>query len=276
MTSLPARTLSRTALRWSLLAASALTLDASAALVDLRNSIDGYQTDYLRGFANLTTNALGGFFAYIPISITPPEDVKLTTFRGIGWGYGPAAHQYVPNFGGFVFALNVWSSQAAVMTNPEIGDLYRISLPQGSDQYPTFTPYGIGPAADGMVNNPTFEMKIDDLASLNLNLEANHTYYIGVYIQQNQSESDWRWSESNEQQPSDTVISTSFGSPWGTRLASSFGSNGIGLPAATTGRMALAVVAQTVPEPGTVVTLLLGASALGACRRRRSEPRQQG
>jgi hypothetical protein len=91
MISLPARTLKLSTLRWSLLAASALTLHASGALVELRNSIDGYQTDNLKGFVNYSSPALGGFFSFVPIPVSSAEDAELFQFRGIGYGVGPGS-----------------------------------------------------------------------------------------------------------------------------------------------------------------------------------------
>ena len=154
------------------------------------------------------------------------------------------------------------------MANPTQGDLSSIPLVSTAAQYPVFSAYGIGPDIGFGGHQPTFALTISHLEDLDLQLTANQTYYVGVGVDVGVvGNGDWRWSESTQSLPSDTVISTSFGNPWGPKLASTFSG-------ATTGRLAQQVIAQTVPEPGSMVTLLLGASALGALRRPRpSRPR---
>lgn len=264
MISLPSRALKFSALRWGLVAALALTLHASGSLVELRNSIDGYQTDNMRGFANYSKPQLGGFFAYSPIPISSSEAVKLFQFRGIGYGVGPGSTPLsAPIFSAFSYWLNLWSSEAALMTDPTKGDLYSIPLVASASQYPVFSTFGTGPDIGLGGNHSNFQMIISQLQDLNISLLANQTYFVGIGIDVGNGNGDWRWVESNQNLPSDTVISTSFGTPWGTKLASSFTD-------ATTGRLAQELVAQTVPEPGSVVTLLLGASVLCALRRPRA------
>lgn len=218
----------------------------------------------MRGFANYTSPQLGGFFSYAPVPISSPENVELFQFRGIGFGIGGTDRLAAPNFSTFSYSLNFWSSQAAVLADPVHGDLYSIPLVSTDSQYPVFVAYGIGPDIGFGGHHETFEMTVSHLDVLHIGLTANQTYFLGFGIDiPGTSQGDWRWVESTQNLPSDTVISTAFGSPWGPKLASTFTD-------ATTGRLAQQVIAQTVPEPGTVVTLLLGASALCALRRPRA------
>lgn len=149
-------------------------VDATARRqIVLRGSIgpDSSTTD--GNFPFMATRVPGGFFASVPIVVSPTEDTTLIDFRGISGQLTETLE-----FQNFDISILIWDSPDAILSSPSHGNVFNATIP-----YPTTGPVPFGSMADfGFGLRPTYEVTVD-LRPFALTVPAGSVYYVSV---------DWR------------------------------------------------------------------------------------
>lgn len=172
-----------------------------AEVVVLRDSVGNATSasDGTSAFAGYLGAGSGAWFSPFT-TLTPAADTRLTRFVGVGTRLSQNL-----DFGRVDWRVNVWSSQAALLANPLVGDLLSRNFAA-----PTLGPLPWGTSGP----QPPFGVRMTyrlefDLSPAELVLPADEARYLGVIatgVTGSTTTGFWGWSESREAGSSDALL----------------------------------------------------------------------
>lgn len=175
-----------------------------AASVVLRDSVGAGSSasDGTSAFASYVSTAGGAWFTAFA-TLDPAADTRLTRFVGVG-----TRLSLNMDFSRVDWRVNVWSSQAAMLANPLVGDLLSSNFAD-----PTLgpLPWGTSGPQAPFGTRMTYRLEFD-LAPAGLVLPAHQVALMGVLATGatgSTTSGFWGWSESHEPGAGDALLRSS-------------------------------------------------------------------